>query len=185
MVGEVRDSETAELAVHAALTGHLVFSTLHTNNAGGAIPRLIDMNIEPFLLMASINIVVAQRLVRKICQDCKKEVKMSKILESEIKKEIAAIPKEAEVTQDTTELHMYKGEGCEKCGHTGYKGRIGIFEVLPITPKLQEMFLNKVGLNLIYETASSLGMLTMKQDGVLKILSGETTMDEIIRVTTE
>jgi type II secretory ATPase GspE/PulE/Tfp pilus assembly ATPase PilB-like protein len=80
---------------------------------------------------------------------------------------------------------MYKGEGCEKCGHTGYKGRIGIFEVLPITPKLQEMFLNKVGLNLIYETASSLGMLTMKQDGVLKILSGETTMDEIIRVTTE
>lgn len=185
MVGEVRDSETAELAVHAALTGHLVFSTLHTNNAGGAIPRLIDMNIEPFLLMASINIVVAQRLVRKICQDCKKEVKMSKILESEIKKEIAAIPKEAEVTQDTKELKMYKGEGCEKCGHTGYKGRIGIFEVLPITPKLQEMFLNKVGLNLIYETAASLGMLTMKQDGVLKILSGETTMDEIIRVTTE
>lgn len=185
MVGEVRDSETAELAVHAALTGHLVFSTLHTNNAGGAVPRLIDMNIEPFLLMASINVVVAQRLVRKICSDCKKETEVTKVLEEEIKKEIAEIPKEAEVKLDTKKITIFKGEGCEKCGHTGYRGRLGIFEVLPITSKLQEIFLKKGGLNLVYEEAAKMGMLTMKQDGIIKVLQGETTMDEIIRVTTE
>jgi type IV pilus assembly protein PilB len=185
MVGEVRDSETAELAVHAALTGHLVFSTLHTNNAGGAIPRLIDMGIEPFLLMASINVVAGQRLVRKICPDCKKETEITKVLETAIKQDLKGIPKEAEIEVNTEDLHLYKGEGCERCGHTGYRGRMGIFEVLPITPKIQELFLTKGAIGTVYEAAARLGMITMKQDGVLKALKGDTTMDEVIRVTTE
>lgn len=185
MVGEIRDSETAELAVHSALTGHLVFSTLHTNSAGGAIPRLVDMKIEPFLLMASVNAIVAQRLVRKICPDCKKEIALTKPVEDEIRKELSSIPKAAEVEVDLKKISLYKGEGCERCGHTGYRGRLGIYEVLPVTVKIQELFLAKSGQDQVYSAAAELGMLTMKQDGILKVILGETTMDEIIRVTTE
>lgn len=185
MVGEIRDKETAELAVHAALTGHLVFSTLHTNNAVGAMPRMIDMGIEPFLLTASVNVVMAQRLVRKICPACKQEVPLTKVLEEEIKKDLLNIPEEYFEGVDKKQYKIYKGAGCEKCGHTGYVGRFGIFEVLPSTAEIQELVSNKSSGNKIYEVAAKLGMITMKQDGLVKALRGETTMDEIIRVTTE
>ena len=185
MVGEIRDKETAELAVQAALTGHLVFSTLHTNNAIGAIPRLTDMGMEPFLLTASINVVAAQRLVRKICPDCKKEIEISKTLEEEIRKDIENVPDEYFEGIDKKNLKMYKGEGCERCAHTGYAGRFGIFEVLPSNDDVQELILSKVAAHKIFELAQKMGMITMKQDGVVKVLKGLTTMDEVVRVTTE
>jgi type IV pilus assembly protein PilB len=185
MVGEIRDRETAELAVQAALTGHLVFSTLHTNNAIGAIPRLMDMGMEPFLLTASINVVGAQRLVRKICQNCKKEIEFPKAMQEEIKKDFVGIPDEYFEGIDKNDLKMYKGEGCEKCGHTGYAGRFGIFEVLPTNTEVQELILSKVSAHKIFELAQKFGMITMKQDGIIKVLKGLTTLDEVVRVTTE
>lgn len=185
MVGEIRDRETAELAVQAALTGHLVFSTLHTNNAIGAIPRLIDMGMEPFLLTASINVVGAQRLVRKVCANCRKETPLSKALEEEIKKDLIGVPEDYFVGLDKNNYKLFKGEGCEKCGHTGYSGRMGIFEVLPATTEIQDMILSKSPAHKILEVAQKMGMITLKQDGILKVLRGLTTMEEVIRVTTE
>ncbi len=185
MVGEIRDKETAELAVQAALTGHLVFSTLHTNNAIGAIPRLIDMGMEPFLLVASINVVAAQRLIRKICPDCRKEVVLTKAVEEEIRKEITGVPDDYFEGLDKRNLKIYKGDGCEKCGHTGYVGRMGIFEVLPTTTEIQDLILGRNTAHRIYEEAQKIGMVSLKQDGIIKALRGDTTMEEVIRVTTE
>lgn len=185
MVGEVRDKETAELAVQAALTGHLVFSTLHTNNSIGAVPRLIDMGMEPFLLASTINVVMAQRLVRKICPHCRQEVPVPKPLAEEIKSNLLNVPEEYFEGMDRQQIKMFKGQGCDKCGHTGYIGRFGIFEVLPSTNEIQDLVLAKSSAHKIYETASKLGMISMKQDGIIKILRGETTMDEVVRVTTE
>ncbi|MCL5666278.1 MAG: GspE/PulE family protein [Patescibacteria group bacterium] len=185
MVGEIRDKETAELAVHAALTGHLVFSTLHTNNAIGAMPRMIDMGIEPFLLVASVNVVMAQRLVRKICTDCRKEIPLTKAVEEEIRRELVGVPEEYFEGFDPKQLKVFKGEGCEKCGHTGYAGRFGIFEVLPSTTEIQDLVSSKVSAHKIYEVSQKLGMITMKQDGIVKVLRGDTTMEEVVRVTTE
>ncbi|HYV33498.1 MAG TPA: GspE/PulE family protein, partial [Candidatus Limnocylindria bacterium] len=178
MVGEIRDKETCEIAVHAALTGHLLFSTLHTNNSIGAMPRMIDMGIEPFLLVASVNVVMAQRLVRKICPDCRVEAELSKPLEEEIKKNLETIPEDYFEGFDKTQLKVYKGEGCEKCGHTGYVGRYGIFEVLPVVPEIQDLVMSKASAHKIYETTLKMGMITMKQDGIIKALRGETTIDE-------
>jgi type II secretory ATPase GspE/PulE/Tfp pilus assembly ATPase PilB-like protein len=185
MVGEIRDKETAELAVHAALTGHLVFSTLHTNNSIGAIPRLVDMGIEPFLLVATVNVVVAQRLVRKICPTCKQETPLPHVVEDEIKKELVGIPEEYFEGFDKGKIKNFKGVGCEKCGKTGYSGRMGIFEVLPTNPEIHELILSKSPAHKIYELAAKMGMITMKQDGMIKVLRGETTFDEVVRVTTE
>ncbi len=185
MVGEVRDKETAEIAVHAALTGHLLFSTLHTNNSIGAMPRLVDMGIEPFLLVASINLVMAQRLVRKICPDCKQEIPVTKSMEDMIREQMVGIPDDYFEGLDKNVIKAYKGAGCEKCGHTGYVGRFGIFEVLPVVPEIQDLVMGKASAHKIYEATLKMGMITMKQDGIVKLLRGETTMDEIIRVTTE
>lgn len=186
MVGEVRDVETAELAVHAALTGHLVFSTLHTNNALGAMPRLIDMGIEPFLLAASINVVAAQRLVRKLCTYCKgPSDAVSPAMKDEIRKQLAGVPKEELGKIDMEKLDVFKGAGCDRCEHTGYRGRIGIYEIFPITKELQDMVLKHVGLPDMYEYIAKQGYITLKQDGLVKALLGETSIDEIIRVTTE
>jgi type IV pilus assembly protein PilB len=185
MVGEVRDKETAEIAVHAALTGHLLFSTLHTNNSIGAMPRLIDMGIESFLLVASINVIAAQRLVRKICPDCRHETELTKPVEEEIKKSLVGIPEEYFEGLNKKEIKIYKGDGCEKCGHTGYIGRYGIFEILPVTTEIQDLVLSKASPHKLYEEAAKLGMITMKQDGMLKVMRGETTIDEVMRVTTE
>jgi type IV pilus assembly protein PilB len=186
MVGEIRDEETAELAVHAALTGHLVFSTLHTNNAIGAIPRLMNMNIEPFLLEASINLVLAQRLVRKLCDNCRGEVTDTPDhVFDQLMKELGTVPPEYLEGLDMKKPKLYKGKGCEKCSNIGYRGRIGIFEVLPMFPELQELIYTKAPTTKIYEAAAKLGMITMKQDGILKSLRGETSLEEVMRVTTE
>lgn len=185
MVGEIRDQETSELAVHAALTGHLVFSTLHTNNAVGAIPRLMNMGIEQFLLSASINLIMAQRLIRKLCPACKRETKINSVIQKDLEAVITEVPKDYLDKIDPKNLKTYEAVGCEKCGNVGYKGRMGIFEILPMFDDLQELLFNKQPAHKIYEAAAKLGMITMKQDGLIKVLRGETTVEEIARVTTE
>lgn len=185
MVGEIRDKETAELAVQAALTGHLVFSTLHTNDAIGALPRLMDMEIEPFLLVASINVVAAQRLTRKICPDCKKEIPIPAEVKKKFEQELANVNKEEIGDIDMKNMKMYAGAGCDKCGKTGYKGRIAIVEVIEINKKMQDMVLAKALPADILAEAQKMGMVTMEQDGIIKVLQGITTYEEVVRVTTE
>ncbi|HEX3099366.1 MAG TPA: ATPase, T2SS/T4P/T4SS family [Patescibacteria group bacterium] len=185
MVGEIRDEETAELAIHAALTGHLVFSTLHTNNAVGAIPRLSNMGIEQFLLSASVNLIMAQRLVRKLCENCKKPTTLTAIAKKVIDEAMVNIPKDYLDKIDLKNYKTYEAVGCKECGDIGYKGRMGIFEVMPMLNEFQDILFAKKPAHEIYELTAKFGMITMKQDGVIKVLRGETTMDEIIRVTTE
>jgi type IV pilus assembly protein PilB len=185
MVGEIRDEETAELAVHAALTGHLVFSTLHTNGAVGAIPRLANMGIEPFLLSASVNIVMAQRLVRKLCENCKQEVPLTALMKEEVEKNVQGVPKDYLEGLDLKKYKVYGPKGCDKCNNIGYKGRFGIFEVLPMLPELQELIYGKGQISKVYEAALKFGVISMKQDGIIKVLRGETSFEEIVRVTTE
>lgn len=187
MVGEIRDSETAELAVHAALTGHLVFSTVHTNSAIGAIPRLIDMGIEPFLLSSSLSVVAAQRLVRRICVKCKEEEKLPEKMLKEISVFVEDIlPEElAKYGIDISKgLIFHKGKGCEHCGDTGYKGRVAIYEVLEATDEVKEIMIEREGSGPALEKyAKKVHMVTMKQDGLLKTLLGLTTISELERVT--
>ena len=178
MVGEVRDTETAELAIQAALTGHQVFSTVHTNSAAGAPPRLLDMGVEPFLLTSALNAIAGQRVVRKICPKCKVEfVATSEVLET-IKMTLGnLIPK---LSKDG--LKLYKGQGCNFCGQTGYLGRIGIFEVLIMNEPISKLILEHSSMSSIEERAKGDGMITMKQDGFLKVLEGVTTLEEVLRV---
>ncbi|HRY82370.1 MAG TPA: GspE/PulE family protein [Candidatus Moranbacteria bacterium] len=187
MVGEIRDSETAELAVHAALTGHLMFSTLHTNTATGAIPRLIDMGIEPFLLASSIRIVVAQRLVRKICEKCKEEKKVPDSVREAIKKEITGIS-ENEFKKygidPKKEIKFFHGKGCDECNGTGLRGRLAIYEAVPANENIRNIITEKRGSDeLIRKEREDLKILTIKQDGILKIIKGMTTIEEVDRVT--
>lgn len=183
MVGEIRDFETAEMAVQAALTGHIVLSTLHTNDAAGAIPRLIDMKVEPFLLISSVNTVIAQRLVRKICENCLVEDRVSEVVLKEVEETLEDLPEKEKKKTDTSNLKFYKGRGCEACGSTGYKGRIGLFEVLPMSAAIQEITLKKSGSRIIEIEARKEGMLTIKQDGILKAADKLTTIEEVWRVT--
>jgi type IV pilus assembly protein PilB len=186
MVGEIRDRETADLAVNAALTGHLVFSTLHTNNAIGALPRLIDMGIEPFLLAASINSVAAQRLCRTICPDCKYEITdLPAATRLELVKNMVGVSAAELGGLDPATAPLYAGKGCAKCGKTGYKGRMSIVEFLLLTQKIQELVLAKGTAAAIYAEAKKIGMITMKQDGIIKVMQGKTTYDEVLRVTSE
>lgn len=179
LVGEIRDRETAELAIQASLTGHLVFSTLHTSNAAGALPRLIDLGAESFLLASTMNAIVGQRIVRKICKYCKIEIVSFKPIIDEIKTVLGNLyPSERG-------FKIYKGKGCEKCGNSGYLGRVGIFEVLPVSVKIANLILEKPDLQAIEKEAVLEGMITMKQDGYLKVLEGLTTPEEIIRVAQE
>lgn len=178
LVGEIRDSETTQLAIQAALTGHLVFSTLHTNDAATAIPRLIDMGAEPFLIVSVLNTSMAQRIVRRICEVCKHSYpapveqidQIKQILGPLIKKEYEENPV------------FYKGDGCEACGGTGYKGRVGIYEVLTMTPTINNMVLKQANAKEIQTQAIKEGMITLMQDGFLKVLDGFTTVEEILRV---
>lgn len=184
MVGEVRDRETAELAVNSALTGHLVFSTLHTNSAIGAIPRLIDMGIEPFLLTASLNLLAAQRLVRKVCDKCKVEQKPSDAIKEFIQKEMSTVPKKDLEGINLDDPKVWIGQGCAVCGNSGYKGRIGIYEVVNISKNIQELITDRKPAIKIQEYAvTQEGMLLMKQDGILKALRGYTTVEEVVRAT--
>jgi type IV pilus assembly protein PilB len=187
MLGEIRDSETASLSIHAALTGHLVLSTLHTNTAIGAIPRMIDMGVEAFLLASSLRMVIAQRLVRKICENCKAEIQVSDLIKSKVVEEIKNIPPEEIEKYELTpgsELHFFKGKGCDKCGGSGLKGRIAVYEVVPVTDTMRDIIIEKMGNELLLvQERNKERVLTMKQDGILKILKGITTIEEVERVT--
>ncbi len=181
MVGEIRDGETAGLAVQAALTGHLVFSTLHTNSSVGAVPRLIDMNVEPFLLSASINLVIAQRLVRTLCDDCKTEVKIGEERYQYIKDTLERLSDElVEELYDGDYATLYEPEGCEKCSD-GYKGRLAIFEALyfdeTMRANIEGGFNEDEFKKYIYEN----DFMTLKQDGIIKVLHGETSLEELMR----
>jgi len=176
MVGEIRDEETANIAVHSALTGHLVLSTLHTNSAAGAIPRFIDMGVEGFLLSSTINSVVAQRLVRKICPSCIVKNDPGADVVKRLSKEINV---------DLSNQKFYKGQGCEECGGKGYHGRIGLYEVLSVTEKVRNLINQKVTSDELQKLAISEGMTTMLQDGIDKVSSGLTTIEEVVRVVRE
>lgn len=184
MVGEVRDAETAAMATHAALTGHLVLSTLHTNDASGALPRLTNMGIEPFLITSSINEIIAQRLVRRICPKCKEEVKIPQSLIDAIKRELDTIPKnnKLDLARIKPDFKFFHGVGCSECNN-GYKGRVGIFEVLRMTEKVEALAIDRRSANDIQAASIEDGMITMRHDGLLKCLEGVTTVDEVYRAT--
>lgn len=186
MVGEIRDSETAELAIHAALTGHLVFSTLHTNDAIGSVSRLLDMGVEDFLLSASLRAVAAQRLVRRVCGECKEPIQVSQGVIDRVRAEIAETsPEEMKKYGiiNTEELYFVRGRGCESCSHTGFKGRLAIYEIIPISTKMQEIISDGKSVDqLLRQQAKLEGMTSMKQDGILKAIAGITTLDEVERV---
>jgi type II secretory ATPase GspE/PulE/Tfp pilus assembly ATPase PilB-like protein len=173
MVGEIRDLETAEISIHAALTGHLVFSTLHTNDAPGSITRLQDMGVEPYLLASVLSGVLAQRLVRRICQKCR----------------APHVPDPADLlaigVSDADGVELYKGEGCDACRKTGYKGRVGIYELFVISEEIRSLILRKAATSEIRKVAIERGMVALREDGWRKAQAGQTTVEEILRVTQE
>ncbi len=177
MVGEIRDKETADLATQAALTGHLVLSTLHTNNSAGALPRLSDLGVEPFLLTSAINAVAGQRLVRRICPKCREEVSVPQSVMIEVKKQFEKI-------NFSHQMQFFKGRGCENCKN-GFKGRVGIFEVLEMSSEIENMLLNHKSSEEIFAQATKEGMISMRQDGLIKAVKGLTTVDEVLRATSE
>jgi len=181
LVGEIRDKETTELAIQASLTGHLVFSTLHTDSASGALPRLIDMGAETFLLASTINATMGQRIARKICSHCKIEYAPPPEIIEEMRKVLGPLmPK-----SNGAPVKLFKGSGCEVCGHSGFLGRVGIYEVMAISEGIAKLILERKDSTTIETKAKEEGMITMKQDGYLKVLSGVTTIDEILRVAQE
>jgi type IV pilus assembly protein PilB len=175
MVGEIRDFETAQIAIQAALTGHLVLSTVHTNDAPGTITRLIDMGIEPFLISSSVIMVLAQRLARKICTDCREPIKVH----PQLLIDLGVPPDEAK------SFPVYKGKGCPICSNTGYKGRIGLFEVMPMREEIKELILARASASDIKREALRLGMKTLRQSGIYKVKEGMTTIEEVLRTTME
>ena len=190
MVGEIRDTETAELVIHAGLTGHLVLTTLHTKDSFGAIPRLLDMGVEPFLIASTLNAVSAQRLVRKICSFCKERVTVGKDLEQNLRKELSLIPpqhlRERQVfitPQDP--LTVFRGKGCPHCQNTGYQGRLVISEFLVNTEQLQGIIQARCPRPELIKEFRRQGMLTMKEDGLIKTLQGVTSIEELLRVIQE
>ncbi|USN53715.1 MAG: Flp pilus assembly complex ATPase component TadA [Candidatus Nomurabacteria bacterium] len=188
MVGEIRDTETADLGVHASLTGHVVLSTLHTNDAFGAIPRFIDMKIEPFLLASSLNVVIAQRLVRRICQHCTTTMEIPAALQKEVQEGLKELkPEQLPKGISLNSPKFYRGKGCVRCENTGYKGRVAIAEVLDMTENLKKVITGEQAriLENIHEEFNRQGLLTMKQDGLLKALRGLTTIEEVWDATRE
>lgn len=187
MVGEIRDNETAELAIHAALTGHLIFSTLHTNDAAGAIPRLIDMKVEPFLLSSTLNAIVAQRLVRKICTYCKEKFEPPVDVLEKFKSELANVPSRflPKGFDANASITLWHGAGCARCNNEGYRGRVVISEVLEATENLRKIISHDFKIQSLEEEMKNQGMITMKQDGFLKVLEGLTTIEEVMRATQE
>ena len=175
MVGEIRDFETAQIAIQASLTGHMVLSTVHTNDAPSTVSRLIDMGVEPFLITSSLNLILAQRLVRKICRECKEEIKVNPRV-------LAGLG----VSPETIEgFRVFRGKGCQLCNETGYKGRIGLYEVMPVVDELKELVLSRASNFDLKKKAITLGMQTLRQAGISKINEGVTTIEEILRTTTD
>ncbi|RCK81478.1 MAG: Type IV fimbrial assembly, ATPase PilB [Candidatus Ozemobacter sibiricus] len=174
MVGEIRDYDTAEVAIRAALTGHLVFSTLHTNDSAGTVTRLIDMGVEPFLVASSVIGIMAQRLVRLICVECREEFVPS-----------TAIIKSSKLLYQAGKTKVYRGKGCEKCNNTGYRGRTTISELLIMNERIKELIVEKAPASVIKNEAIKQGMRTLRQDGLAKVLRGQTTLEEVVRVSAE
>jgi len=172
MVGEIRDYETAEIAIQAALTGHLVFSTLHTNDASGAVSRLLEMGVEDYLLASSLLGVLAQRLVRRVCMKCRRPTEM-------------VVDAMGGGENGGASVQVYEGAGCDECSHTGYRGRSGIFELLPVNDTVRQLILKRSSADAIKETAVGLGMRTLREDGWAKVRNGTTTVAEVVRVTQE
>lgn len=185
MVGEIRDNETASIAINAAMTGHLLFSSIHSNDAATTLPRLFDMGIEPFLVASSLNVVIAQRLVRKICQRCIMSYPLTKeeinILKSE--ERLSDIIRQVYKQKNISKIRLYKGAGCKACNSTGYSGRTGIFEVMEISDDLRPLIVQKVSIDSFNKKAQELGMTSMLYDGIVKIFRGTTTLKEVIRAT--
>ena len=175
-VGETIDKQTANLVVRGALTGRLILTTMHTNNAIEALPRLINLGVEPFLLSSALNAVTAQRLVRRLCPDCKQQSSLSPAIMAQVKQEIGSL-------NLNMPLNFYKAKGCDKC-KDGYSGRIGIFEVLPIDQKIEQSIMDKKSDKEMLEVARQSGFISMRQDGLIKTIKGLTTVDEVYRATT-
>lgn len=184
MVGEIRDYETAETASQAALTGHLVLSTLHTNDAAGAIPRLLDFGVKPVTLAPALNALIAQRLVRKICEHCKGPYRATASELERVKRILSQIPQKADV-QVPEQMFFYRSKGCPKCHKLGYQGRLGVFEVFVVDEKIEDLIFSQASTHEIRKAAIAQGMLTMQQDGILKALEGVTDLSEVWRVTEE
>ncbi len=182
MVGEIRDAETAGIAVNTALTGHLLFSTLHTNDSATTLPRLLDMGIDAYLVASTVNVAIGQRLVRKICDHCKEKVAVT---EAETKNLMRSLPDRLKENKYTIPSHFYKGKGCDKCDMTGFTGRIGLYEVLVVSPTVREAILNQVSATAIKELAIKEGMTTMFEDGLVKAGDGKTTIGEVLRTINE
>lgn len=193
MVGEIRDTETAEIAIHSAMTGHLVLSTLHTNDAVGTLPRLLDMSIAPFLVASTTNLIVAQRLVRKICQNCSDTYQLNKqnveelAQELDLKSVIKTLEREKVISsnQDLETLTFYRGKGCRQCNNEGYRGRVGIYETFEITEEVSDLILRRASDTELKKAALGQNMLTMLEDGFIKALKGITTVEEILRAARE
>ncbi len=184
MVGEIRDPETTDIAINAALTGHLVISTIHTNSAAGAIPRLLSMGAKPFLLTPALDAIIGQRLVRLLCEKCKVEAKLDEPTMNRVKKIISTLPDKSGYKADTNNLKFFTAKGCAACGNLGYKGRIGIYEVLTITPEVEKVMLKEnIAESEVADIAIKGGMVTMVQDGVLKALEGITSLEEVFSVS--
>jgi len=195
MVGEIRDKETVEMAIHAAMTGHLVLSTLHTNSAAGAIPRLVDMGAEPFLIASTVNVAMAQRLVRKLCPDCRQSFTLDQDLLKSLGEEIGLdrildvaarsnfIDKNTAAAKDWSKINFFRSAGCDRCAHEGYKGRVGIFEVMEVDEEIAKMVSAKADSNEIEKKAIEAGMIKMIEDGMVKALQGTTSIEEVLRVT--
>jgi len=194
MVGEIRDKETAEIAIHAAMTGHLVLSTLHTNDAPTTMPRLAEMGVPSFLVASTTNVIIAQRLVRKICSDCIQSYNLDDEQIKELEKQLDiesvlhTLEKEKSIIsakKGIKSILFYRGKGCKRCNNTGYKGRIGIYEVLENTDAISSLILKNAPAKDIYAQALSEGMITMSEDGFIKAKNGITTIEEVMRVTKE
>jgi type IV pilus assembly protein PilB len=173
MIGETRDLETAQIAIQASLTGHLVFTTLHTNDAPGAVTRLIDMGVEPFLISSTLEAVLSQRLLRRICQNCRTTYRPSDALLTELEL----------FRSDLGAKEFHYGKGCDACNETGYKGRIGIYELMKITDPLRELINERVPTVILRQKAIELGMATLRQDGLRSVFAGDTTIDEVLKYT--
>jgi type IV pilus assembly protein PilB len=173
MVGEIRDIDTGSIATKAALTGHLVLSTLHTNDAPSAIGRLVDMGIEPFLVASSVNLILAQRLVRKVCANCKRQVEPH----PEVLRELGLSPEEA------AEFPWFEGAGCLDCNNTGYRGRQGVYEVMNMTPGLRDLVLDRASATVMKRHALTEGMRTLRMDGLSKLRRGMTSAEEVLKET--
>lgn len=182
LIGEVRDKETAEIAIQAALTGHLVFSTVHANQASGAIPRFVDLGVKPTSIGSALNLIIAQRLIKRLCADCKIEVKMDAALKSRVEKFLKNLP-ERVVKKDYENIQIYKPKGCDKCNDAGYKGRIAIYELLQVSEEIESLMTKGGGEIEIQDFALKQGMVTMQQDGILKMISGITTAEEVEALT--